>query len=165
MSEDARVDIGLTHIAFAVRDVEASIAFYEHYLGMQVVHERPSENGRGRIVWMSDLTRPFVVVLAPSATPDPPLGPFGHLGVGLPSRADVDRLASEAAAEGRLRMGPTDSGPPVGTGVSTASGSAPASSGSAWAKTGSGRNPRLPAYSRPVRTIFATRLKSAGAIG
>ncbi len=114
MSEDARVDVGLTHVAFAVRDVEASIAFYEHYLGMQVVHERPSESGHGRIVWMSDLTRPFVVVLAPSATPDPPLGPFGHLGVGLPSRADVDRLAADAASEGRLRMGPTDSGPPVG---------------------------------------------------
>jgi catechol 2,3-dioxygenase-like lactoylglutathione lyase family enzyme len=111
---EARVDIGLTHIAFAVRDVEASIDFYDRYVGMQVVHERPAENGLGRIVWLSDLTRPFVLVLAPSATPDPPLGPFGHLGIGLPTRDDVDRLAALAKDEGRLRMGPTDSGPPVG---------------------------------------------------
>ena len=114
MDDSARVDVGLTHVAFAVRDVEASIAFYEHYLGMQIVHERPSDAGLGRIVWMSDLTRPFVVVLIPSATPDPPLGPFGHLGVGLPTREDVDRLAAEADREGRLRLGPADSGPPVG---------------------------------------------------
>lgn len=114
MADDRPVDVGLTHIAFAVRDVEVSIAFYEHYLGMRIVHERPSENGLGRVVWMSDMTRPFVVVLLPSATPERPLGPFGHLGVGLPSRADVDRLAAEADTEGRLRMGPFDAGPPVG---------------------------------------------------
>jgi catechol 2,3-dioxygenase-like lactoylglutathione lyase family enzyme len=114
VADGSRVDVGLTHIAFAVRDVEASIAFYEHYLAMRVVHERPAEDGLGRIVWMSDLTRPFVVVLVPSASPDPPLGPFGHLGVGLASRGDVDRLAADAAADGRLRMGPSDAGPPVG---------------------------------------------------
>jgi lactoylglutathione lyase len=112
--DERPVDVGLTHIAFAVRDVETSISFYEHYVGMRVVHERPSEHGHGRIVWMSDLTRPFVIVLIPTDTPDRALGPFGHLGVGVPSREDVDRLAGQAAAEGRLRMGPTDSGPPVG---------------------------------------------------
>lgn len=107
------IDVGLTHVAFTVRDVEASIDFYERYLSMKVVHERPAEAG-GRIVWLSDLTRAFVVVLIPSRTPDPPLGPFNHLSVGLPTREDVDRLADVARREGRLRMGPTDSGPPVG---------------------------------------------------
>ena len=45
---------------------------------------------------------------------DHPLGPFGHLGVGCESRAEVDRLCAEARAEGRLRSGPTDTGYPVG---------------------------------------------------
>jgi hypothetical protein len=39
---------------------------------------------------------------------------FEHLGVGCPSRAEVDRLATLARAEGRLLMGPRDYGPPVG---------------------------------------------------
>jgi len=108
------VDIGLTHVAFAVADVEASVAFYERYCAMRVVHERPAEGGVGRVVWISDLTRPFVLVLVPTTTPEQPLGPFGHLGFGVPSRADVDRLAALADEEGRLALGPVDSGPPVG---------------------------------------------------
>jgi catechol 2,3-dioxygenase-like lactoylglutathione lyase family enzyme len=108
------IDVGLTHIAFSVRDVEASIDFYARYAAMKVVHERPAEGGLGRIVWLSDLTRAFVLVLLPSANPDPPLGPFNHLGFGVASREEVERLAELARAEGRLTLPPTDSGPPVG---------------------------------------------------
>jgi catechol 2,3-dioxygenase-like lactoylglutathione lyase family enzyme len=107
-------DLGLTHVAFAVRDLERSIAFYARYAGMQVVHRRSRAADSG-VAWVSDLTRPFVIVLiqAPGLN-DTPLGPFGHLGVGYASREEVDRLAAMAAAEGVLVSGPTDSGPPVG---------------------------------------------------
>ena len=109
------VDIGLTHVAFAVSDVEASVAFYERYSSMVVVHERPSEHSPGRVVWLSDRTRPFVIVLLPaSGEPDRALGPMGHLGFGVASRDEVDRLAALAESEGRLLLGPHDSGPPVG---------------------------------------------------
>lgn len=107
-------DIGLTHVAFAVADVEASVAFYDRYVGMRVVHERVAEGGVGRIVWISDLTRPFVLVLVSASTAAQPLGPFSHLGFGVSSRAEVDRLARTARDEGRLALGPADSGPPVG---------------------------------------------------
>ncbi|WP_198148427.1 VOC family protein [Elstera litoralis] len=61
------------------------------------------------------MTRPFVIVLVESPnTRDTPLGPFGHLGVACPSRAEVDRLAGMAEAAGCLRRAPKDSGPPVG---------------------------------------------------
>lgn len=108
-------DLGLTHVALAVRDLTASIAFYAQYADMKVVHRRPIAAGAGGAAWLSDLTRPFVIVLiqAPGLN-DTPLGPFGHLGVAVASRADVDRLAELAAADGRLADGPTDSGPPVG---------------------------------------------------
>src|SRR5438067_498584 len=79
---------------------------------MQVVHRRTT--GEGGVAWLSDLTRPFVVVLAQGPACEPGLGPFGHLGVACPSRAEVDRLASQAAGEGILRKGPRDLGPPVG---------------------------------------------------
>jgi catechol 2,3-dioxygenase-like lactoylglutathione lyase family enzyme len=109
----ASADFGLTHVAFAVADLERSVAFYQRYAAMQVVHRRG--DGHSEVAWMSDFTRPFVVVLARlPGQADTPLGPFGHLGVACRSRADVDRLAQQAAAEGVLRAGPTDSGPPVG---------------------------------------------------
>lgn len=108
-------DLGLTHVAFAVKDLEASIRFYRTYANMQVVHRRPGDQPGAGVAWVSDLTRPFVVVLiqAPGLS-DTPLGPFGHLGVGCASRAEVDHLADLARREGRLRSPPKDSGPPVG---------------------------------------------------
>lgn len=107
-------DLGLTHIAFAVRSLERSIAFYIRYAGMRVIHQRHDQGG-GNVAWVSDGTRPFAIVLVQSQTArDTPLGPFGHLGVALPSRDDVDCLAAEAREAGFLRSEPQDSGPPVG---------------------------------------------------
>ena len=107
-------DLGLTHIALPVSDVEASLAFYAKYARMQVVHRR-GDAGRGEeVVWVSDGTRPFVVVLIGVAEVEHPLLPWAHLGVGCESREEVDRLCAEARSEGRIRMGPTESGYPVG---------------------------------------------------
>ena len=107
-------DLGLTHIALPVTDVETSIAFYAKYARMRVVHRRGGSAGEGEVVWISDRTRPFVVVLIGAERVDHPLLPWAHLGVGCESREEVDRLCEEARAEGRLRMGPTESGYPVG---------------------------------------------------
>ena len=108
-------DIGLTHIALAVSELDASIAFYGKYAGMKLVHRRPADEGEGGVAWVSDLTRPFVIVLAHlPGVDDPPLGPFGHLGVACTSRDEVDRLANLAKQDGCLIKGPEDYGPPVG---------------------------------------------------
>lgn len=107
-------DLGLTHVAFSVRDLAASVAFYEKYAGMSVVHRRMDE-GAVKVAWVTDHTRPFVVVLIQGVgRDDTPLGPFGHLGVACKSRDEVDRLCALAATDGRLRKPATDSGPPVG---------------------------------------------------
>jgi hypothetical protein len=66
------------------------------------------------VVWLSDLTRPFVVVLIEADPLSPALGGFNHLGVGVDSRAEVDRLVERAASEGREVLGPNDHGYPVG---------------------------------------------------
>ena len=50
-------DVGLSHVALPVTSIERSIAFYASYAGMQVVHQRDGA------VWLSDCTRPFVIVL------------------------------------------------------------------------------------------------------
>src|SRR5271165_2219334 len=108
------VDIGWTHVALYAHDLDASIDFYARYARMGIVHSRKDDDG-SRVVWLSDRTRPFVLVLIASREPvKNPLGPSAHLGVGLPSREAVDERCALARKEGRLRMGPTDSGYPVG---------------------------------------------------
>jgi lactoylglutathione lyase len=106
-------DLGLTHVALAVKDLDRSIEFYNKYAGMNVVHRRPDPGGG--VAWICDSTRPFVIVLIESSEiSDTPLGPFGHLGVAVSSRDEVDRLAGEARREGILRSEAQDSGPIVG---------------------------------------------------
>lgn len=107
-------DLGLTHIALPVTDIGASVAFYEKYARMRVVHRRQDAESEAEVVWVSDLTRPFVVVLIGVERVEHPLRPWAHLGVGCESREEVDRLCAEAQAEGRLHSGPTDAGYPVG---------------------------------------------------
>ena len=108
------VDRGFTHVALPVSDLAASIAFYERYAAMKVVHDRVDPGNGGRVAWLGDGTRPFVLVLIETASVEHPLVPIAHLGVGCASRDEVDRLAAEAQAEGRPVWGPTDSPAPVG---------------------------------------------------
>ena len=68
---------------------------------MRVVHQRHDPDG-SIVACLSDLTRPFVLVLAQGPSPEPGLGPFAHVGVGCESREAVDRIAAQAlVAEAR----------------------------------------------------------------
>ena len=107
-------DLGLTHVALPVSNVDASIAFYTKYAHMQVVHHRIDLSTKSNVVWLSDLTRPFVVVLIEVPQVTHPLLPIAHLGVACATRAEVDRLCDLAKAEGILREGPRDEGGTVG---------------------------------------------------
>lgn len=108
------IDRGLTHVALPVTDVDSSIEFYRRYAAMQVVHSRVDEQTGERVVWISDRTRPFVVVLIEQHPVQGGLTGFSHLGIGCESRAEVDRQCAAAREEGRSVLGPVDSGPPVG---------------------------------------------------
>lgn len=108
------IDRGLTHVALPVTDVDESVDFYRRYAAMEIVHSRHDAETHDRVVWLSDRTRPFVVVLIEQPRVEGGLTGFSHLGVGCTSRADVDRLCAQAASEGRVVLGPLDSGPPVG---------------------------------------------------
>ena len=107
-------DLGLTHVALPVSNLDASIAFYAKYASMEVVHRRTDAATGVNVAWISDRTRPFVIVLIETAKVDNPLLPFAHLGVGCASRNEVDRLCDQARSEGRLLSGPLDSGYPIG---------------------------------------------------
>ena len=108
------VDRGLTHVALPVSNLNASIAFYTTYARMQVVHRRMVPATGFEVAWLSDKTRPFVIVLSERSQVNHPLVAPAHLGVACESREEVDRLCALARGEGRLLNGPQDAGPPIG---------------------------------------------------
>jgi catechol 2,3-dioxygenase-like lactoylglutathione lyase family enzyme len=109
----AAQDQGLTHVALPILDAARSVAFYERYADMTVVHRRVDPGSGAAVVWLSDLTRPFVIVLIETAVSHR-LGGFAHLGVGCASRQVVDERCAAARAAGHEVLGPLDDGPPVG---------------------------------------------------
>jgi catechol 2,3-dioxygenase-like lactoylglutathione lyase family enzyme len=116
------VDIGLTHIALPVAEVERSIKFYATYAGMAVIHRRVDAETGVVVVWLADRAstevamraRPFVIVLIQTAAVHPVLSPIAHLGVGCVSRAAMDVLCAQAQQEGVLLQAQQDSGYPIG---------------------------------------------------
>ncbi|MBX2862253.1 MAG: VOC family protein [Leptolyngbyaceae cyanobacterium MAG.088] len=107
-------DVGLTHIALPVSNVERSIAFYKTYANMQVVHQRIDAETGIPVVWLSDQTRPFVIVLIQTESVHPILSAMAHLGVGCCSREELDALCANAKQQGILLKAPQDSGYPIG---------------------------------------------------
>ena len=57
------VDLGLTHIALPVADVDKSIEFYATYARMRTIHRRVDIATGVAVVWLSDFIRPFAIVL------------------------------------------------------------------------------------------------------
>jgi catechol 2,3-dioxygenase-like lactoylglutathione lyase family enzyme len=107
-------DLGLTHVALTVSDVDASISFYDKYAHLKVVNRRVDRTTQSDVVWIGDTIHPFVIVLLKMPKVDGALLPESHLGVACESREEVDRLCNQAQSEGILLKGPIDSPPPVG---------------------------------------------------
>lgn len=105
----------ITHLALRTRDIEASVGFYQRFVGLREVHRR-RENEMS-VVWLGEQSRqePFVLVLleldhSPAVHPRP----VDHFGYDVGTREEVNRLAALAESEGILEQHPTDGGPIVG---------------------------------------------------
>ena len=105
----------LTHITFATKDLDESIAFYKKWFNLEVhLDRRPSGGGT---VWMTTQDqnrrdRPeFVFVLHQGE-----VSKVHHFGFQVHYRESLDEIAEKAKAAGILVEGPTDSGiPEVGS--------------------------------------------------
>ena len=104
-----------THIAFAVKDVDATIAWYETFTHLTLLAR--SEDADGKNAWIGDSSNaesPFVLVVGQfyeghdpfAPAPHHPMGPFAHIGIEVESKAAVDEIAARAKAAGCLALGP-----------------------------------------------------------
>ena len=104
-----------THIALAVKDLDASIAWYEAFTHLRLLTR--GEDQDGRHAWLGDPVQtasPFILVLgqffeghdpfAPAV--HPPMGPFAHIGIEAASKTAVDEIAAQAKQAGCLAFGP-----------------------------------------------------------
>ena len=120
MSSDLNHSIGpvratWTHIALAVKDVEASVTWYERFTHLSVLARHEDDDGKN--AWLGDSSNaasPFVLVIGQfyeghdpfAPAPHPPLGPFARIGIELPTKEAVDAVAAKAKDAGCLAFGP-----------------------------------------------------------
>jgi lactoylglutathione lyase len=112
-----------THVALRVADIDASIAWYTEFTPLSLLEKRQDDNGFGAWLGHAEAAdHPFILVLAqflPDRDPyaDSPfaaLTPFNHIGIELPSRADVDAIAARAEAAGCLSFPTRQMPDPIG---------------------------------------------------
>ncbi|MFK7917031.1 MAG: VOC family protein [Ilumatobacter sp.] len=112
-----------THIALRVTDIDATIAFYRRYTELELLDRREDADGYGAWLGHSDQKEfPFVLVLAQffaetdpfAPAPIAKLAPFNHIGIELPTKADVDDMAARAEADGCLAMAARSMPAPIG---------------------------------------------------
>lgn len=112
----------LTHIALPVRDLDATMAFYERYTTLVNIQERLDPDSGLRTVWLAnkrDMTADaarFVIVLICGKLPTAITGDIkeeygflrsiSHIGISLDSREAVDQIAAMAKEDGCLLLGP-----------------------------------------------------------
>ncbi len=110
-------------MALRVADIQASIDWFTEFTPLELLDKRSDDMGYGAWLGMPDtVEHPFILVLAqffPETDPfgDAPLAvlaPFAHLGIEMPTRAEVDAMAERGAAAGCLAMEPTMMPPPIG---------------------------------------------------
>ena len=112
-----------THIALRVSDIDATIAWYLRYTALELLDRREDADGYRAWLGHSDSgEHPFVLVLAEffegrdpfAPTPLAKLAPFNHLGMELPTKADVNAIAARATADGCLAMKAQMMSDPIG---------------------------------------------------
>ncbi len=104
-----------THLALHVRDLEATVGFYQDYCAMKVVHRRSRDGFT--VVWLAEPGREqdFIIVVMPGGPGrDQTDQDFSHFGFALPSKAAVDAIAAKARAAGCLAWEPRQEPYPVG---------------------------------------------------
>ncbi len=108
----------LTHMNLQVMDMDKSIAFYEQWCGMKVVHQHDSDTPDQPVTWMAspDQDDDFVLVLAPGRTQkcNQKGAELEHLGFSVETLDDVTEMARRGVEAGILHWDVIDGGEKFG---------------------------------------------------
>ena len=109
-----------THVALPCTDIDATIGWYERFTPLRLLDRRADADGYGAWLGQPDMVdKPFIIVLVSffrdqPTGPQPTLAPFAHLGIEVPTRAEVDGIAERGRAEGCLAWEPQQLPYPIG---------------------------------------------------
>ncbi len=119
MTDGALTAARLTHIALLSSDLDKTIDFYTTHTPLEVVEEFSDKDGRS--VWLSNpgqTATPFIIVFVAfnkdAGKQVGLLDEFGHIGIEVPDRAQIDAIAERARELGVLHWEPRDRGKHVG---------------------------------------------------
>jgi catechol 2,3-dioxygenase-like lactoylglutathione lyase family enzyme len=107
----------LTHVALHVRDLDASVAFYERYCGLHEIHRRKGEGDASSVVWLAEHGRErelILVLLSGGPVRSVSGADYAHLGFAVDSREAVNTVAERAREDGCLAWPPREEPYPVG---------------------------------------------------
>ena len=100
------MSVTLTHIAMHVKNLDACVAFYQEYAGMNIIRDRRPHGDDGkRIVWLAEpgKEKEFIIVILPGGPKKNQAdNDFSHLGFALESKRAVDLIAEKAQQAGIL---------------------------------------------------------------
>jgi catechol 2,3-dioxygenase-like lactoylglutathione lyase family enzyme len=107
----------LTHLALHVKDLTATVGFYESLCELRCIHRRGDPARSGAVAWLAEhgREREFILVLISGGPVRSVQGnDFSHLGFALDSREAVDRIAARGTEAGCLAWPPRQEAYPVG---------------------------------------------------
>ncbi len=106
----------LTHYALHVRDIDASIAFYRRFCGMEIVKRHGGETGDATVWLGRSADDPGLVIVLVQGGKHHAQSPrdMTHYGFSVETREAVDAIAEIGEAEGILHWTPRDLGPDAG---------------------------------------------------
>jgi lactoylglutathione lyase len=109
-----------THIALPSSDIDRSIAWYEAFTPLRLLDQREDADGYGAWLGHPDNgDKPFILVLVSffrdqGKGPLPIMSPFAHIGIEMPTQAEVERVAELAREHNCLVWEPQWMPPPIG---------------------------------------------------
>jgi catechol 2,3-dioxygenase-like lactoylglutathione lyase family enzyme len=103
----------LSHIGIPVSDLDKSVAFYKKWAAMKVQPDAGDSTGVKGARLAQD-SGGFVISLLATVTLPLPMPGIMHIGFDCATKAQVDKIATDAKKAGILISGPTDAGPDLG---------------------------------------------------
>jgi len=107
----------LTHVALHVRDLSATVDFYESLCELHCIHRRGDPTHPGAVAWLAEAGREnelIMVLISGGPGHTARQGDFSHLGFAVDSREAVDRIAARGEQAECLAWPPRQEPYPVG---------------------------------------------------